>query len=98
MTRCATCGTRVDPSRALRLAEGGTVLFFCSPGCRAIYLQRSRRPVPKLREGRPRNAGSTRRAVPKFREASPATNKASKPAQNKDKVSGNVSLAGKPGR
>ena len=44
MTRCATCGMQVDPSRALRLAEGGTTLFFCSPGCRAIYLQqRSRR-------------------------------------------------------
>ncbi len=57
MTQCATCGMRVDPSRALRLVEGGTILFFCSPGCRAIYLQRSRRTGTGRRQNHPSKRG-----------------------------------------
>ena len=41
MVQDPVCGTYVIRERALTLSEGGTSLFFCSPGCRDKYRTRT---------------------------------------------------------
>ena len=53
MERDPVCGTFVVPERAVTLAAGSRVLYFCSGACRDTYrAQASVRPGANVIEGR----------------------------------------------